>query len=90
MGLRFRKSINLGHGLRMNLSKSGVGFSAGTKGFRVTKTANGRVRTTASIPRSGISYVKETSSKKTKDSTNNAIGGNEMKQKKKHPILKKY
>lgn len=89
MGLRFRKSINLGHGLRMNLSKSGVGFSAGTKGFRVTKTANGRVRTTASIPRSGISYVKETSSKKTKDSTNNAIGGNEMKQKKKHPILKK-
>lgn len=89
MGLRFRKSINLGHGLRMNLSKSGVGFSAGTKGFRVTKTANGRVRTTASIPESGISYVKETSSKKTKDSTNNATGENEMKRKKKHPILKK-
>lgn len=89
MGLRFRKSINLGHGLRMNLSKSGVGFSAGTKGFRVTKTANGRIRTTASIPGSGISYVKETSSKKTKDSTNNVTGRNEMKQKKKHPILKK-
>ena len=89
MGLRFRKSINLGHGLRMNLSKSGVGFSAGTKGFRVTKTANGRVRTTASIPESGISYVKETSSKKTKDSTNNATEENEMKRKKKHPILKK-
>ena len=50
MGMRFSKSINLGGGLRMNLSKSGVGFSAGTKGFRVTKTAKGRTRTTASIP----------------------------------------
>lgn len=64
MGMRFRKSINLGGGLRMNLSKSGVGFSAGTKGFRVTKTAKGRTRTTASIPGTGISYVKETSNKK--------------------------
>lgn len=64
MGMRFRKSINLGGGLRMNLSKSGIGFSAGTKGFRVTKTAKGRTRTTASIPGTGISYVKETSNKK--------------------------
>ena len=50
MGLRFRKSINLGGGARINLSKSGIGFSIGTKGYRYTKTATGRDRTTVSIP----------------------------------------
>lgn len=60
MGLRYRKSINLGGGFRINLSKSGVGYSWGVKGYRVTKTANGRTRRTASIPGTGISYVYET------------------------------
>lgn len=50
MGLRFRKSINLGGGFRINLSKSGVGYSWGVKGYRVTKTASGRTRKTYSIP----------------------------------------
>lgn len=63
MGVRFRKSINLGGGFRINVSKSGVGYSWGTKGFRITKTAKGTTRKTYSIPRTGISYVSE--SKKT-------------------------
>ena len=29
MGFRYRKSINLGGGFRINLSKSGVGYSWG-------------------------------------------------------------
>lgn len=57
MGFNFRKSINAGP-VRVNLSKSGVGISAGVKGFRVTKKAGGGVRTTASIPGTGVSYVK--------------------------------
>ena len=63
MGFRFRKSIDVGHGLRINLSKSGVGFSVGGKGLRVTKTADGRTRTTASIPGTGLSWVEESGSK---------------------------
>lgn len=63
MGFRFRKSINFGP-FRINFSKSGVGYSFGGKGFRVTKTADGRTRSTASIPGTGVSYVKEQSSKK--------------------------
>ena len=63
MGLRFRKSFKLGP-IRINLSKSGIGYSYGVKGFRVTHKANGGVRTTASIPGTGISYVSETSAKK--------------------------
>lgn len=64
MGFRFRKSINLGHGVRVNLSKSGIGYSVGAPGIRVTKTAKGRIRTTASVPGTGISYVSETLTKK--------------------------
>lgn len=64
MGLRYRKSINLGGGLRINLSTSGIGYSWGVKGYRVTKTAKGTVRQTVSIPGTGISYVTETGEKK--------------------------
>ncbi len=63
MGLRFHKTIKLGP-LNINLSKSGVGFSVGTKGARVGRTAKGNYRTTLGIPGTGISYVKETSGKK--------------------------
>ena len=63
MGFRFRKSASFGP-LRINFSKSGVGYSVGGKGFRVTKKAGGGVRTTASIPGTGISYVTDHGSKK--------------------------
>ena len=59
MGIRFRKSINLGKGFRINMSKSGPGFSWGGKGFRVTKKANGGFRTTAYLPGTGLSYQKD-------------------------------
>lgn len=63
MGFRFWKSINFGP-FRINFSKSGIGYSFGGKGFRVTKTATGKTRTTASIPGTGISYTKETGKKR--------------------------
>ncbi|WP_133016265.1 DUF4236 domain-containing protein [Clostridium cuniculi] len=59
MGFRFRKSINLGGGFRINLSKSGIGYSFGVPGYRVTKTAKGKTRKTYSIPGTGISYIQE-------------------------------
>ena len=58
MGVRFRKSINLGP-FRFTISKTGISYSFGAKGLRITKTASGRVRTTASIPGTGVGYVKE-------------------------------
>lgn len=69
MGFRMRKSINLGGGVRVNLSKKGVGYSVGTKGYRVTKKAGGGIRTTASLPGTGISYIKETGSGKKRKAT---------------------
>lgn len=58
MSTRFRKSINLGGGVRLNVSKKGVGVSAGTKGFRVSYGADGKVRRSVSIPGTGIYDVK--------------------------------
>lgn len=63
MGLRFRKSINLGGGVKINLSKSGVGYSFGGKGYRFTKKAGGGTRTTTSIHGTGLSYVHENSAR---------------------------
>ena len=56
MGLRCRKSINIGP-LRINISKSGIGFSLGVKGFRVSRSAKGKTTATASLPGTGLSYV---------------------------------
>ena len=56
MGLRFRKSINIGP-LRINFSKSGIGFSLGVKGFRVSRSAKGKNTATVSLPGTGLSYV---------------------------------
>ncbi len=70
MGFRFRRSINLGGGFRINLSKSGVGYSWGTKGFRVTKTSRGTTRRTYSIPGTGISWVNESGGRKKKSGGN--------------------
>lgn len=63
MGMRYRKSIKMGP-VRINASKSGVGWSVGTKGARYTKTANGRTRTTVGIPGTGLSWVDEKGAKK--------------------------
>ncbi len=59
MGWRFRRSIGFGNGFRINISKSGIGYSWGIKGFRITRTATGRIRKTFTIPGTGISYVDE-------------------------------
>lgn len=56
MGLRFRKSFGSGP-FRVNLSKSGVSYSVGTKGARVTKKVGGGVRT--SVGTGGVYYTKD-------------------------------
>ncbi len=52
MGFIYRKSVKAGP-LRINLSKSGVGLSAGVPGFRVTQSSRGRRYTTFNLPGSG-------------------------------------
>lgn len=75
MGFRFRKSFGKGP-FRVTVSKSGVGYSVGGKGFRYTKKAGGGTRTTASIPGTGISYVKDSGSGKTRSTSSGSAAHN--------------
>ncbi|MDI6872496.1 MAG: DUF4236 domain-containing protein [Bacillota bacterium] len=60
MGFRFRKSIRLGKGMRVNLSKSGIGMSLGVKGARVGIGSAG-ARATVGIPGTGLYWEKRSS-----------------------------
>jgi hypothetical protein len=58
MGFNFRKSKKILPGLRINLSKNGLGVSAGIRGARASLGATGRKTLSAGIPGSGLSYRK--------------------------------
>ena len=59
MGFRFRRSFRVFPGLRLNLSKSGVSTSIGTRGAWFTIGPNG-TRATVGIPGTGLSYTELT------------------------------
>jgi Protein of unknown function (DUF4236) len=54
---RFRRSIKLGPGVRMNLSKTGVGMSFGVPGARRSIHSSGRQTASVGIPGTGLGYV---------------------------------
>src|SRR5260370_31409396 len=53
MGWSVRRSKKVGL-FRINLSKSGIGLSAGIKGLRVGRDAKGRTYSSVSIPGTGL------------------------------------
>jgi hypothetical protein len=53
MGWNWRKAFNFGP-LRVNLSKKGVGYSFGVRGFRVGRDAKGQDYSQTSIPGTGM------------------------------------
>ncbi len=55
MGFFFRKSLGKGP-LRINLSKSGIGWSLGIPGLRFGRSAKGRNYTRASLPGTGLGW----------------------------------
>ena len=58
MGFRFRRSIKIAPGVRINLSKSGLSTSIGTRGATVNIRGD-RVRGTVGIPGTGLSYSEQ-------------------------------
>ena len=70
MGLRFRKSINICKGVRLNVGTKGLSVSLGTKGLHHTIHTSGRMTSTIGLPGTGLSYVKTSSWKKKKKTEN--------------------
>ena len=74
MGFSYRKSVKMGP-FRVTASRSGISYSAGVKGVRVTKRANGKVQTTLSVPGTGLRYTtRSTSSSRSRQPSWHATG----------------
>jgi hypothetical protein len=56
VGLRFYRRIRLFPGVRVNLSRSGISTSIGTRGAHIT-VGHGQVRETVGLPGTGLSYT---------------------------------
>jgi len=57
MGLRFRRSISLFPGVKLNFGTTGMSVSTGVSGFRKTYHTSGRETTSVGIPGTGLYYV---------------------------------
>jgi hypothetical protein len=55
MGFRFRRSLRLAPGIRINLSKTGASLSLGRRGATMNFSRRG-TKATVGVPGTGISY----------------------------------
>ena len=76
MGFRFRKSVKIAPGVRLNIGKKSVGISAGVKGARVSVNSSGRKTTTVGLPGTGLSYSKTEKIGGRKNTTRSASSNN--------------
>ncbi len=76
MGFRFRKSVKIAPGVRLNIGKKSVGISAGVKGARVSVNSSGRKTTTVGLPGTGLSYSKTEKIGGSKTSTHSSSSNN--------------
>ena len=60
----YRKSKNIGGGVRLNTGKKSIGLSAGVKGARVSVNSKGRMGFSLGIPGTNFRYRKVMSAKK--------------------------
>lgn len=58
MSWRFRRTLKLGRGVRLNLSKRGVSLSLGGRGAQLTVGTHG-ARVTVGLPGTGLSYTRK-------------------------------
>lgn len=84
MGLKFRKSIKIAPGVKINFNKKSIGATFGTRGAHYTINSKGKRTASVGIPGTGLSYTTSSgggSSKKHNQTTNmsNAhyYGGND-------------
>lgn len=70
MGMRFRKSLKLGPGLRLNIGKKGGSIRVGPKGAGYTVGTSGQ-RVSASIPGTGVSVSSKLGKRKSDNQNTN-------------------
>jgi hypothetical protein len=56
MGMRYRKRINLGGGVKLNINAKSVSLSGAVPGAHLTYNSRGQRTTSAGVPGTGLSY----------------------------------
>lgn len=62
MGLRYRKSIKIAPGVKVNLNRKSASVTIGGKGVHKTFNSNGQTTTSVNLPVKGLSYTDRKSS----------------------------
>ena len=73
MGLRFRRSIKILPGVKLNLGKKSAGVSVGSTGARYSVNSSGRKTSTVGIPGTGLSYSKSSGDGKKSDKDSKTV-----------------
>lgn len=66
MGFRFRKSIKIAPGIKLNFNKKSTGLTFGGKGFHYTVNSKGKRTASVGIPGTGLSYSTTSGGKSSK------------------------
>lgn len=75
MGFRFRKSIKIAPGVKLNLNKKSAGITFGGKGVHYTVNSNGKSTCSVGVPGTGL-YYSSTSGGGSGSGGNSSGGGN--------------
>lgn len=70
MGLRYRKSIKIAPGVKINLNRKSASVTVGGKGYHKTFNSNGQTTTSVNLPVKGLSYTDRKSSKSSEHKVN--------------------
>lgn len=68
MGLRFRKSISVAKGVKVNINKKSAGVTVGKRGAHYTINTTGKQTASVGLPGTGLSYSKSFGGKKKSNS----------------------
>lgn len=82
MGLRFRKSVKIAPGVKLNLNKKSVGVTIGKKGAHYTVNSKGKKTASVGIPGTGLSYSTSSggnTSNNKQTSSSSSTGGSNKK-----------
>ncbi len=79
MGLRFRKSIQIAKGVKLNLNKSSTSVTFGTQGLHYTISSTGKKTTSVGIPGTGLSYVTTSGGNKKKKNSKSSTRSQQQK-----------
>ncbi len=90
MPWKWRKILNVGGGLRANISRGGIGWSWGIPGFRVGRGADSSFWISIGIPGTGLYFTKRFYPNKASKKANSGFKTDNIQENHMHSDIKKW